>query len=193
MIFLFATELEAQQFRAECPHATVEICGVGAAACAASTALIIERLKARGRASETLVLCGIAGSYSLSDVALCEVVEVVQEQILALPERFRVCYSVEPQTALRSVSSNSVNSSAEGLCPTQISSGTTPNPQIENMEGAAFMAICQGLGVSHLHIRSISNRVGDPLAEWRISEACHTLAEALCRLYDACAIEQNQE
>ncbi len=172
MVFLFATELEAQPFRLACPAAQIVICGVGAAECAATTAEVIASMHARGE-EKRLVLCGIAGSYSLSDVALCEVVEVVSERIEALPERFQVCYTVAPYTALRAVSSNSVNSSAENL---------THTSQIENMEGAAFMAVCQKFGVKHLQIRAISNRVGDPFPTWKIPEALNALARALTSL-----------
>ncbi|MFR9524439.1 MAG: hypothetical protein SNI20_06190 [Rikenellaceae bacterium] len=171
MIFLFATEKEAAPFRARCPHTTIEICGVGAAECAASTARIIASMRERA-GGQTLILAGIAGSYSPEDVALCQVVEVVDETIAALPERFARHYTTEPHTQLRAVSSNSVNSQGEATC----------SAQIENMEGAAFMAVCQKLGVKGVQIRAISNKVGDPLEEWRVDEACQALATELEKL-----------
>lgn len=171
MIFLFPTELEAQPFRSLCPHAQVVICGVGAAECAATTAAIITEHKLRGESLE-LVLAGIAGSYSLKDVAICDVVEVVSEYIAALPPRFAVRYSLEPQTFLRSVSSNTVNK--QGESPT--------TAQIENMEGSAFMAVCAREGVKHLQIRAVSNGVGDNFVNWLIDEACEALACELFKL-----------
>ncbi len=168
MIFIFPTELEAQKFRIACPCATIVICGVGMAQCAAVTASIIAQLRAEGKI-EKLVLAGIAGSYSLDDVALCEVVEVVSEEIAALPARFRERYISEPQTTLRAVASNSVN----------IGGDAQTNAQIENMEGAAFMALCQKLRIEAMQIRAVSNRVGDPFAAWRVEEACEALSEGL--------------
>ncbi len=173
MIFLFATESEAQHFRAACPHATIVICGVGAAACAATTAEVILSLRARGE-RRRLILAGIAGSYSLQEVALCEVVEVAECQIEALPQRFAISYSSECITALRKVTLNTVNSSSEGH----------HKAQIEDMEGATFAAICQQLGVSHTQIRAISNRVGDPFPMWKFDDACAALAEALLRVVE---------
>ncbi len=168
MIFLFATELEAQHFRAASPHATIVICGVGAAECAATTADIISKFP-----KEHLVLAGIAGSYSLSTVGLCEVVEVIETQIEALPERFSASYRTTLLTTLRKVRSNSVNCSSEV--------GSTLS-EIEEMEGATFSAVCNRFGVQHSHIRAISNLVGDPFANWRINEACWALAQGLLSL-----------
>ncbi|MFI3316397.1 MAG: hypothetical protein SNF93_02300 [Rikenellaceae bacterium] len=171
MIYLFATEFEAQPFRKAYPDAQIVICGVGAAECAATTAQIITQMCERGE-QKTLILAGIAGSYDLSQVALCEVVEVLSEQIAALPERFAKHYLAASQTTLKGVSSNSVNSSAE--CP--------PTAQIENMEGAAFMAVCERLNVKCLQVRAISNKVGDPFAEWKVAEACAALCDVLLDL-----------
>ncbi len=173
MIFLFATELEAAPFRKACPTAQIVICGVGAAECAATTAALIASLSASSAPLPTLVLGGIAGSYDLAQVAIGEVVEVCSEQIEALPERFAVKYSCAPKTSLRQVSSNSVNTSLE--C-------TAPTAQIENMEGAAFMAVCQRAGARCMQLRAISNRVGDPFPLWQVNTACEALAQALLAL-----------
>ncbi len=168
MIFLFATELEAQKFRSACPQAHIVICGVGAAECAATTATLIASLKEQ-KSPKTLILCGIAGSYSLHDVAIGEVVEVIQEEIEALPERFRRRYRQEPHTALRAVTSNSVDSRYMGAA----------NAQIENMEGATFMALCSRAEVPHIQIRAISNLVADPFELWQVDKACTALCSTL--------------
>lgn len=175
MIFLFATEREAQQFRLLCPHAPVEICGVGAAECAATTAAIITRMSTSGLYSR-LVLGGIAGSYDIDDVAVSEVVEVIQEEIAALPPRFATNYRCEAKTSLRTVTSNSVNSSAER-------GERISEAQIENMEGATFMAICQRANIPHLQIRAVSNKVGDPFELWSIDDSCRALASTLALIY----------
>ncbi len=171
MIFLFATELEAQKFRDTAPLATIIICGVGMAECAATTAELIAKMKRQNK-PQKLILAGIAGSYSLEDVALCEVVEVTSEEISAIPPHFATKYKTEAQTTLRTVSSNTVNQQNE--------SKTTA--QIENMEGAAFMAICAKANIEHLQIRAISNKVGDPFSLWQIDKACERLCEALCKI-----------
>ncbi len=171
MIFLFATAAEAQRFRDAHPTATTKICGVGSAECAATTAEVIAQMQQCGKC-ETLVLAGIAGSYSLDQVAICEVVEVVNTQIAALPKRFATSYSTKPQTSLRSVTLNSVNQGNE--CKS--------NAQIEDMEGAAFIAICQRLAVNAIHIRAISNKVGDPFELWQVDQALEALTEELSQL-----------
>ncbi len=168
MIFLFATELEAEKFRTIAPHATIVICGVGAAECAATTAEIIAQLRERNE-QKRLILAGIAGSYSPTFPAVTQVVEVVSEYIAALPPRFAVTYATTPQTSLPCVSSNSVNREFEGAT----------SAQIENMEGAAFMAVCQRFNVDAIQIRAISNIVGEPFNQWKIDEACRALAVAL--------------
>ncbi len=171
MIFLFPTEMEAATLSKRCPTAHIEICGVGMVACAATISALLER----GLGQEGFVLAGIAGSYSLDDVALGEVVEVTSEQICALPPRFGKRYEVEPQTSLRAVSSNCVNSSVES----SFAASMAEPPQIENMEGAALFAICERLGINCLEIRAISNQVGAPFEQWSISEALEALTEAI--------------
>ncbi len=174
MIILFPTELEATPFRKARPDAQIIICGVGAAECAATAAEVVASLSE----PRTIVLAGVAGSYSLDDVALTEVVEVVEECIEALPERFSQRYINPAQSSLRGVVSNSVNSSSEatGVC----------RAQIENMEGAALFALCQRLGVPCIEVRAISNRVGDPFPQWSLTEACEALSAALLDLIDRC-------
>ncbi len=174
MIFIFATELEAEPLKKSCPTARIEICGVGAVAFGATLA----RILSSSYAGERLILAGIAGSYDLGDVAMCEVVEVVSEQVCALPSKYAKRYTVEPSTSLRSVISNSVNGDTESLKINNID----PRPQIENMEGAAFMALCQELEIPATEIRAISNRVGDPFSEWQLSEALEALTAELLKL-----------
>jgi adenosylhomocysteine nucleosidase/futalosine hydrolase len=53
---------------------------------------------------------------------------------------------------------------------------------IENMEGAALFAAAESLGLRVAEIRAISNRVGEPFAEWRVEEALEALAEVLSNI-----------
>ncbi len=162
--------MEAERFCKACPDATVIICGVGLAECASVVAETIVNNQGK-----EFVLAGIAGSYSLDNVKLGEVVEVVEESICALPPRFGVVYKNESHFGLRGVRSNSVNGSYEVK--------GSVDADIENMEGASFMAICQRFGVKNSQIRAISNRVGDPFASWKIDEALDNLTKTLESLY----------
>ncbi len=175
MIFIFPTKEEAQPFRTACPDATVEICGVGGAECAASVSKIISDMRSRGE-EQTLILAGIAGSYNLNDVALCEVVEVSTESVESLPERYTQEYRVVPKTTLRQVRGNSVNNSTE--CQ-----NFTPKAQVESMEGATFIALCNNMSVNCTQIRAISNAVGSPFAEWAINPALELLVNKLIGIF----------
>jgi len=55
-------------------------------------------------------------------------------------------------------------------------------PIVEQMEGAAVAAACRAFGAEFVHLRAISNRVGDPRSEWRVAEAVEALARAAARL-----------
>ncbi len=165
MIYIFPTEAEAAPFRAAAEDAHIEICGVGLAESAANISALI----ARSSIDETLVLCGVAGSYSSDRVAVGSVVEVIEERISELPAKFSKSYIVHSSTSLEGVVSNSVNS------PQQSSRGA----DIENMEGASFMALCAAHSRRGVQIRAISNVVGEPFERWRFSEAVERLAEAL--------------
>ncbi|MFR9579170.1 MAG: hypothetical protein SNH80_00555, partial [Rikenellaceae bacterium] len=54
--------------------------------------------------------------------------------------------------------------------------------QIENMEGAAFFALCKAQGVRCAEIRAISNRVGDPFEQWSVAPSLERLAHELIKL-----------
>ncbi len=167
MIILIPTELEAQYI-----HPTIEvvICGVGMAEAAATMAHI-----ATTQHPDRVILAGIAGVYRHSPIEVGDVVEVVSEQIEELPERFGRHYEVEAQWGLPTAHSNSVNSTIT----------ITPTADIENMEGAAVMAICERLSIPFSEIRAISNRVGDPFAKWEVERATKALAEAISTLYNS--------
>lgn len=168
VIYLFPTELEAAPFRVVCPDAEVIISGVGMAA---TSAAIASLYAVDSQLREVrLILAGIAGSYGDS-CARGEVVEVCRECCSELPERFRREYTNPRGTTLRSVSSNTVHRGGESL-----------DAEIENMEGAALFALAESLGLCVTEIRAISNRVGEPFAEWRIEEALEALAEVLSNI-----------
>ena len=171
-IYLFPTELEAKSFRALCPDAEVVISGVGMVA----TAAAIARLdRERGLSTDdVVVLAGIAGTYGDS-VAVGEVVEIVSEECVELPERFRCLYKhPQPYTSLRGVRSNTVHTMQS------VSHGA----DIENMEGAALFAMAETMGFRAVEVRAISNRVGDNFDNWAVDEAVTALAKELKKLED---------
>ncbi len=172
IVYLFPTELEAKEFRRLCPNAEVIISGVGMVATAATIASLDRRKHLV--ASDMVVLAGIAGSYGDS-VAVGEVVEVVSERCMDLPERFRQTYLQRVfHTTLRRVTSNTVHAmgvEAEGA-------------DIENMEGAALFAMSEVIGFRAVEVRAISNRVGESFDKWRLDDAISALARELKRIND---------
>lgn len=167
-IYLFPTELEAKAFRELCPNAEVVISGVGMVATAAAIA------SRNYRAEDVVVLAGIAGAYGDS-VAVGDVVEVVSEECVDLPERFRSTYrQAESYTSLRGVRSNSVHTMQS----------ESHGADIENMEGAALFAMAEVMGFRAVEVRAISNRVGDSFDKWAVDEAVTALAKELKKLED---------
>ena len=173
IVYLFPTEMEAKAFRRLCPDAEVIISGVGMVATAAAIASLDRRKHLV--ATDMVVLAGIAGAYGES-VAVGDVVEVVSERCVDLPERFRQSYLRRVfHTKLRRVASNTVHAmgvEAEGA-------------EIENMEGAALFAMAEAMGFRAVEVRAISNRVGDSFNTWRVEEAVNNLANELKRLNNA--------
>ena len=165
--------MEAKAFRQLCPDAEVIISGVGMVATAAAIASLDRRKHLV--ASDMVVLAGIAGSYGDS-VAVGEVVEVVSERCVDLPERFRQTYLQRVfHTMLRRVTSNTVHAmgvEAEGA-------------DIENMEGAALFAMSEAIGFRAVEVRAISNRVGESFDKWHLDDAVAALAAELKRMNDA--------
>lgn len=172
-LFLFPTQEEAQALQILSPQSPCRIIGVGMAQAAAGAARAIVESGA-----QSVVLCGVAGAMS-EQLLLGQVVEVVEDRVAGLPERFSHVYSSEPQTNYQAVASLTVSHTEDGY----LYSDTAPAyPLIEQMEGAAVCAVAEQLGVEFLHLRAISNRVGDPFPKWELSRACEALAEALSKL-----------
>ena len=169
VIYLFPTAMEASLFRKLESEAEVVVSGVGMVATSATLA----ELWADGQINREsiVVLAGIAGSYG-DAVAQGEVVEVVEERCIELPERFRVSYTLPKRSPLRGVVSNCVHRSGADSC----------GAEIENMEGASLFALSEVQGFRALELRAISNIVGEPFVSWRMEEALKTLAEALMQI-----------
>ena len=168
-IFLFPTDVEARRFCELCPQAEVVISGVGLVETSATLMRLFSQRELRD--DDMVVLCGIAGAYD-DGIERGSVVEVTEECCEELPERFRKCYRVEPQTMLRGVRSSSVHRG--GGCKT--------DAEIENMEGAALFALAQAEGVRCGEIRAISNYVGEERKEWNIELALKNLTKIVANL-----------
>lgn len=166
VIYLFPTAMEASSFRALMPEAEVVVSGVGMVA----TSATLVRLWAEGQIDKKslVVLSGVAGSYG-EVVAKGEVVEVVEERCIELPERFRTNYTMPKISSLRGVVSNCVHRSGAECC----------GAEVENMEGASLFALAEVLGFRAVEIRAISNVVGEDFASWRMEEAVEALAKRL--------------
>ena len=54
-----------------------------------------------------------------------------------------------------------------------------PGAEVENMEGAALLALAEVLGFRAVEIRAVSNVVGDEFAKWNIELATENLAKTL--------------
>lgn len=164
--YLFPTVDEAKGFLIENPKALVFVTGVGAAAVAATT---IKAAKAKR--PHLMILAGIAGAYD-HELHKGEVVEVVSDRMGELPSKYIEEYQLEPLTELRRVKSNTVSRCG----------GEANGAQIEQMEGAAFFAVCEALDIEAAQIRAISNYVGEPKEEWCIEEALKSLTTTLTEL-----------
>ena len=162
-------------------------CGVGMAECAAATA----RLLAEER-PDLVILAGIAGSYT-DDLEVGETVAVATETVAdlgrysgkadgctggAFTPLFQKTYAAPllPE-GFRAVRSNTVDMAGGVL----LASGTIV-AEIENMEGAAFLAVCAAMGIPAMEVRTVSNRVGERIDGSDMALATHRLAFALERI-----------
>ena len=166
MKILFPTELEAAPFRALCPDAAVEICGVGMAQTAACVARLL------GEGCRKFLLAGIAGAYS-EELAKGDVVAVCEERVAGIPQQFDRAYSASLKI--------------EGLC--EVRSNTVcrcgaeaTGAEVENMEGAALFALCAEFGAVCAEVRAVSNYVGEAREGWEIPLALERLAKTLKEL-----------
>ncbi len=167
VLFVFPTEGEAAALRKECPTADVAICGVGMAECGAMLGKSIMMTT-----PQMVILAGVAGAYG-RNLAVGDVVEVIEERVAYMPERFAKPYKNKNVLGLRSVIGNTV-------C--QVASDDN-GADIENMEGAAFFATCLITGKKFAEVRAISNFVGEPFEQWDMKLANENLTRTLVEIY----------
>ena len=175
-LFLFPTEAESASFRALRPDAEVAIIGVGMAEAAAGTAAAIVEYK-----PERVVLCGIAGACD-ERVDVGQVVEVLRDRVEGLPDAYVEEYECDRLTGLDSVRTLTVSHSGDAMRNVAVVEGDMP--VVEQMEGAAVAAVLTNLDYENfIHIRAISNRVGEPFEQWRVGEAVAALAAVASQLF----------
>ncbi len=147
-------------------------CGVGMAECAAATAkLIVEERP------DLMILAGIAGTYT-DDFVIGETV-VVESEVVADLGRYskgeftglfqKTYFAPVVARDYRVVKSNTVNC-AWGIIEQPVQA------DIENMEGAAFFAVCDRFAVPAMEVRTISNRVGEKIGGKNMLVATSRLA-----------------
>ena len=175
-LFLFPTEGEAKPFRTLRPDATVGVIGVGMARAAANgAAYLFAHNPERG------VLCGIAGACD-ERLQVGQVVEVVSDSIEGLPEAYDFSYYCEPVTGLQQARTLTVSRSGDALRNEDIVAGDVP--VVEQMESAGVAATLSAFDHDNfVHIRAISNRVGEPFEQWHVGEAVAALAAVVAQLF----------
>jgi nucleoside phosphorylase len=145
------------------------------AQCAATTAIILAADQ-----PDLIILAGIAGTYT-DELSIGETVAVRSEVIADMGRRsggeftplFQKTYSTSVIPAgYRAVPSNTVN--CAGALVEQPTAA-----EIENMEGAAFFAVCEKFGVPAMEIRTVSNRVGEPITAEYLHVSITRLANEL--------------
>lgn len=191
IVILSATELEQRPLRealADLPHAgPVDwmVTGMGAGAAGYATLKTITRYK-----PALVIQAGIAGALPDRNVEVGDVVLVGRERQADLGAWRAESGRFEPFGGEgRGIDCPYIESlGLEGLFPVvagrSVNTACSPvllaaEEAVESMEGAAFFSVCRAEGVPFLQVRSISNRVGDPRAAWKIDEALIALAAGL--------------
>jgi nucleoside phosphorylase len=194
IVILVPTEREAEFFAGQ--GLAFEICGVGMAECGAATARLLADAISAGRKPRFAIIAGIAGSH-VEGLAVGDTVAVANETIADLGRRnpdggftplFKKNYSATfIPDSLPAVRGNTVNMAgwnahcgfAEALPGPEQSEAS-----VENMEGAAFFAVCERFGVAAGQVRTISNRVGEPVTPENLTLAARNLARNLKKIIE---------
>lgn len=154
----------------------VGITGVGMAQAGATAAALIAEHK-----PQRVVLCGIAGAVGGSLMQRGDVVQVVRDRVAGLPAEYVIDYT---SPAIEGVDFyvNALTVSRVGEALEDRWVAESLQFFIEQMEGAAVAAVCRAFGVEYFHLRSISNYVDAPRAEWDVEGAVKALHKALATL-----------
>ncbi len=197
-LIIVPTEREAAYFTDHGLQA--HICGVGMAECAATTAQLLAHHK-----PALALLAGIAGTHN-DRLTIGDTVAITSETIADLgrserrqrlhspgPEQYEVFVPLFQKTyrathipsGLPTAHGHTVNTAGRNADggPAEASSKTDSDELwVENMEGAAFLAVCEKFGTPAAEIRTISNRTPDPVTPENLDLAARHLAAALKNL-----------
>lgn len=87
------------------------------------------------------------------------------------------------QSAIEKTSGTDGQNALPVIGDTNDTDGESALPEIENMEGAAFFAVCEALGVACCQIRAVSNYVGEPFDRWAVGLAVENLTATLTQIF----------
>ncbi|MBR2451660.1 MAG: hypothetical protein IKB37_00575 [Rikenellaceae bacterium] len=184
VVVMFPTAIEAEAF--DGTLCDVVVCGVGGAECGAATARVVSEIH-----PDIVVLAGVAGTYSSryevgQTVAVCSEVVADMGRVESWSEvggeRFTPLFQKEylatdTPDGYDAVRSNTVNGSGAPYV-------ATDGVDVENMEGAAFFATAQALGVRSMQLRTISNRVGERFDIADVRRCAVELARAVAEVVE---------
>ena len=88
-----------------------------------------------------------------------------------------------PPTGERADSPEQPSDMQSAIGDTNGTDGQGSLPEIENMEGAPFFAVCEALGVACCQIRAVSNYVGEPFDRWAVGLAVENLTATLTQIF----------
>jgi uncharacterized membrane protein YbaN (DUF454 family) len=149
------------------------ICGVGMAETAAA---LMKVLRKRPR---MVILAGIAGAYPGSGLGVGDCVLVTSEHVGDLPASYNKIYDCPWAEASKLPKAAGVTVSKV------VRGGSAPSGiALENMEGAAFFAMCLAAGTRFLEVRAVSNLTDYRREDWRVDDAVKALGVAVERVFD---------
>lgn len=180
VVILAPTQMEAAAVKnALGGSVPVVVSGVGMADTAASTHKALKKHK-----DKLVILAGIAGAYPGSGLSHGDCVAVESERIadlgavreggfVPLYDKTYQCPRVADVSSLTRCGGYTVDCAGQPFVIEQRLCG------VENMEGAAFFAVCEAAGADFLEVRAVSNMVGDARGEWQVEKALDALGEAV--------------
>lgn len=169
----------------------VVVSGVGMAETAAAVAAVITAQK-----PDAVILAGIAGAYPWSGFVPGDCVLVTSEHIADLgamrDENFTPLFRKKNECVLNfrtlpcAVGSTVNCAGRTGRDGKNMDGGYSTNcaAQVENMEGAAFFAVCGAMGIPFAEVRAISNITTDKRSDWQIGLAVQSLAVGVKKIAD---------
>ncbi len=171
----------------------VAVLGVGAVAFSANLSSVLTSLSKNGFSISTVVALGICGAYPASKIQVGQVVRIASETVGDLGYReadnsfvpwspvaiYECDCALQGQFAdlksLPAVKGLTVNCCTGTAAEAQMRESIF-GCQVESMEGAAAVSLCNALGISVIEIRAVSNiATTRDKSQWKIKEALEKL------------------